>query len=245
MTPQQLQQLAMLQQQQRMQQQQQQQQQQAPRADPVMQQIIDADFKPVPLKLGEPNNSSVSCSTHGLEVCPDCKLDFSQLNLLTKALANRPDIAFPPPPQPQFVHPARSVAVTKTKDEGNVCYFRHAHITLTWHCLVEPFQGGSFPSGRADVYYGCKHCRVARTLGAVRHHARGTCTRAMQSFRCPSLQWRGRTSSTRREPSCSIQDTLGQGPFPPREGIGCTRPPAGGTLRYCQCAPVRAAEPGM
>jgi len=109
-------------QQQRMQQQQGQQQAQPqpppPRADPVMQAIIDADYKPVSLQFGEPENSTVLCKPHAREVCTDCKLDFSALNQLTKSLINRPELAFPPPPQ--IVHPGRSMAVTKTKDEGNV-----------------------------------------------------------------------------------------------------------------------------
>ena len=113
LTPQQLQQLQQLQAQAR-----QQQQQPPPRADPVMQAIIDADFKPVSLQFGEPENNTVLCKSHAREVCSECKVDFSALNGLTKSLINRPDLAFPPPPQ--VVHPGRSVAITKTKDEGNV-----------------------------------------------------------------------------------------------------------------------------
>ncbi|KAH7093914.1 hypothetical protein BKA62DRAFT_721802 [Auriculariales sp. MPI-PUGE-AT-0066] len=121
LTPQQRAQLMQMQQMRMQQQQQQQQQQQAPapRADPVMQAIIDADFKPVSLQLGgEPTNTVVVCKPHAKETCAECKTDFAALNQLTKSLINRPELAFPPPPQVQ-PPPHRSAAITKTKEDGN------------------------------------------------------------------------------------------------------------------------------
>lgn len=54
-------------------------------------------------------------------------MDFAPVNALSRALVAQPELAIPPPPN--IVHPARSAAVTKAKEEGNVrpIYFTHIY----------------------------------------------------------------------------------------------------------------------
>ncbi|THH10364.1 hypothetical protein EW145_g1392 [Phellinidium pouzarii] len=104
-------------------QQQQQQQQQyvpPPPADPKMQALIEADYKPVNLKLGPPNDTQALCVVHELEKCDDCNVDFASTNSLARIFAANPNLLCPPPPQ--IVQPQRSQAVTKTKEDGNALF---------------------------------------------------------------------------------------------------------------------------
>lgn len=101
-----------------------------PQPDPKLQALIEADFKPVKLKLGpppppsgkedSPKNCQALCIPHGLEKCDQCKLNFGVTNNLARLFVANPTLVVPPPPQ--IVQPQRSQAVTKTKEDGNVRY---------------------------------------------------------------------------------------------------------------------------
>lgn len=95
--------------------------QQRPAPDPVLQAAIEADFKPVALGLGnaEKERSIALCREHKKESCPECGLDFVAMNAMAKMFSMAPADAILPPPN--VVPPARAQAVSKTKDEGNVC----------------------------------------------------------------------------------------------------------------------------
>jgi len=86
--------------------------------DPALQAAIDAQYKPVPLKVADA--SRVTCVSHELEVCAECGVDFTSLNLIAKMLQAAPELAVPPPPN--IMHPGRSQAVHKAKEEGNNFY---------------------------------------------------------------------------------------------------------------------------
>ncbi|KAI5121637.1 hypothetical protein M0805_001165 [Coniferiporia weirii] len=101
-------------------QQQQQQYVPPPQPDPKLQALIEADYKPVALKLGPPNDAQALCAAHGLEKCEACGVDFIATNSLARIFAANPNLACPPPPQ--VVQPQRSQAVTKTKEDGNALF---------------------------------------------------------------------------------------------------------------------------
>lgn len=90
-----------------------------PPPDPVLQAIIDADFKPVNLKLGGPDGNFVFSGTNSEEVDEEAGLDFARLNRLTKLLATNPNLRCPPPPT--VVSQKLSQVINGTKEEGNVC----------------------------------------------------------------------------------------------------------------------------
>lgn len=92
--------------------------QQMPAPDPIIQALIEQEFKPVDLKLAPPNESQALCAPHGLEQCKECDLDFTSLNLLAKVFTSNPTLRCPPPPL--VVQQQRSQAVNKTKEDGNV-----------------------------------------------------------------------------------------------------------------------------
>ena len=92
-----------------------------PPADPKMQALIEADFKPVNMKLGPPNDSQALCTPHGKEKCDECGVDFSSTNALARIFVQNPNLVVPPPPQ--IVQQQRTQAVMKTKDDGNVCVY--------------------------------------------------------------------------------------------------------------------------
>lgn len=107
-------------------QQQQQQQPQAqaqqyvppPAPDAKMQALIEADYKPVNMRLAGPGDAQAFCVPHGLDRCADCGIDFTSTNALARIFTANPNLVVPPPPQ--IVQQQRSQAVTKTKDDGNV-----------------------------------------------------------------------------------------------------------------------------
>ncbi|KIM24056.1 hypothetical protein M408DRAFT_35507, partial [Serendipita vermifera MAFF 305830] len=113
---------------QQMQQQQGMPQQVRPAPDPILQAAIEADFKPVGLKLADAEKplSTAVCSAHSLENCSTCGLDFTALNALAKMFSLAPSDAILPPPN--VVQPGRAQAVAKTKDEGNALYKRGMHV---------------------------------------------------------------------------------------------------------------------
>jgi len=93
-----------------------------PQLDPLIQAALDEQFQPVALsvtKTAETTDIAV-CAKHSLEVCQECGLSFSDLNLFAKLIAACNEIAIPPPPN--VIHPNRSQAVQKTKEEGNGAY---------------------------------------------------------------------------------------------------------------------------
>lgn len=97
---------------------QQQQQPMAPQPDPAMQALIEADFQPVDIELGPPNNATALCKPHSLEKCTDCDVDFVLLNRISKFLVSNPNLRCPPPAQ--VLNQALSGAINGTKEEGNV-----------------------------------------------------------------------------------------------------------------------------
>ncbi|KAH7924301.1 TPR-like protein [Leucogyrophana mollusca] len=96
-----------------------------PQPDPAMQARIEADFHPVDLALSGPNESLAFCGKHKLEKCPDCDVDFSSLNRMSKILHANPNLRCPPPGN--VVQQKLSQAVTTTKDEGNNLYKNGKH----------------------------------------------------------------------------------------------------------------------
>ncbi len=89
-----------------------------PPLDPLIQAALDEQYNPVPLTVSPGANDVAICSSHSLEFCSDCDLDFRQLNAMTKLIAASNEIAIPPPPN--VLHPGRSQAITKMKEDGNV-----------------------------------------------------------------------------------------------------------------------------
>jgi len=92
-----------------------------PPPDPVLQAVIDADFKPVNLKLGGPDNTFVLSGANSEEVDEDNGLDFTRMNRLSKLLSANPNLRCPPPPT--VVSQKLSHVINGTKEEGNVCPF--------------------------------------------------------------------------------------------------------------------------
>ncbi|KAI0316764.1 hypothetical protein OF83DRAFT_1059823 [Amylostereum chailletii] len=86
-----------------------------------MQALIEADFRPVDIAFGEPNNCTARCGPHKLEKCTDCDVDFANMNRLSSILAANPNLVCPPPPQ--ITNKNLSQMVNATKEEGNT-YFR-------------------------------------------------------------------------------------------------------------------------
>jgi len=91
-----------------------------PPPDPVLQAVIDADFKPVNLKLGGPDGNFVLSGTNSGEVDEENGLDFARLNKLTKLLATNPNLRCPPPPT--VVSQKLSQVINTTKEEGNALF---------------------------------------------------------------------------------------------------------------------------
>jgi len=96
-----------------------------PPVDPAILALIEADYKPVKLTLGPPNDSQALCELHAIEKCDECGVDFTTLNALAKVFVTNPNFICPPPPN--VIQPQRSQAVTKTKDEGNALYKAQKH----------------------------------------------------------------------------------------------------------------------
>ncbi|KAI0272455.1 hypothetical protein BC834DRAFT_948766 [Gloeopeniophorella convolvens] len=118
------------------------QQQMLPRPDPVMQAVIEADFRPVDLAL-DPTNVNALCAAHSLEKCDDCDVDYVQLNRLSKVLAANPTLLCPPPPN--VVNQKLSQMVNQTKEEGNTL-FR----TRQWDKAIARYsQAATFAANRA------------------------------------------------------------------------------------------------
>jgi translocation protein SEC72 len=99
---------------------------QQPTPDPVMQAILDSQYHSVGLQVKKENPHQALCAPHGREVCEECGADFSKLNMLARTLVAQPELAIPPPPN--IVHPGRSAAVTKAKEEGNAHYKAGRHV---------------------------------------------------------------------------------------------------------------------
>ncbi|KAG9014349.1 hypothetical protein FRB94_012755 [Tulasnella sp. JGI-2019a] len=91
-----------------------------PPIDPFYQAAIDEQFNRVPVTFSPEQNDVALCEAHKKEVCEDCGLDFHELNIFTKMIAASNPIAVPAPPN--VVHPARSQAVQKAKEDGNAAY---------------------------------------------------------------------------------------------------------------------------
>jgi translocation protein SEC72 len=99
-----------------------------PPPDPVMQAMIEADFKPVPLSLSG-DKHTITCEKHNLVKCDDCEVDFDGLNRLSSILANNPNLLCPPPGH--IVTQKVTQLVTATKEDGNV---RNKSICPTVDC---------------------------------------------------------------------------------------------------------------
>src|SRR5882762_3080097 len=90
-----------------------------PPPDPVLQAVIDADFKPVNLKLSGADGNFVLSGANSEEVDEENGVDFTRLNKLTKLLATNPNLRCPPPPT--VISQKLSQVINGTKEEGNVC----------------------------------------------------------------------------------------------------------------------------
>lgn len=97
-----------------------------PPPDPVLQAVIDADFKPMNLKLGGPDGTFVLSGANSEEVDEENGLDFTRLNRLSKLLATNPNLRCPPPPT--VISQKLSQVINGTKEEGNV------RLSLSRHC---------------------------------------------------------------------------------------------------------------
>lgn len=93
-----------------------------PQIDELVKAALDEQFQQVPLAVSPDANDLAVCSKHSQEVCAECGLNFSELNVFAKLIAASNEIAIPPPPN--VIHPSRSQAVQKTKEEGNVSRLR-------------------------------------------------------------------------------------------------------------------------
>ncbi|KAH9992771.1 hypothetical protein BJV74DRAFT_396775 [Russula compacta] len=93
-----------------------------PRQDPVMQAVIEADFRPIDLTI-DSNNVAALCGPHSREKCDECDVDYVQLNRLSKVLTANPKLPFPPPPN--VVNQKLSQIVNQTKEEGNALFRTH------------------------------------------------------------------------------------------------------------------------
>jgi translocation protein SEC72 len=93
--------------------------------DPALQAIIEADFRPVDLTVGAPNDSFAYCP-HSAEKCSECGLDFINLNRLSKLLTANPTLLCPPPPN--VISQKLSTVITTTKEEGNVRVSIYSHL---------------------------------------------------------------------------------------------------------------------
>ncbi|KAI0305991.1 hypothetical protein B0F90DRAFT_1695187 [Multifurca ochricompacta] len=98
------------------------QQQILPRPDPVMQAVIEADFRPVDLTLDSTNVTAL-CTPHSREKCDECDVDYIQLNRLSKVLSANPTLLCPPPPN--VVNQKLSQIINQTKEEGNALFRTH------------------------------------------------------------------------------------------------------------------------
>jgi len=88
--------------------------------DPIIQEAIDADFHPLNLKLGPPDNTVVLSAFNDQEIDAENDLDLTGLNRLTKLLVTNPNIRCPPPPN--VVSQKLSAAINNTKEEGNTLF---------------------------------------------------------------------------------------------------------------------------
>ena len=71
------------------------QEQLLPRPDPVMQAVIEADFRTVDLTM-DSNNVTALCASHSREKCDECDVDYVQLNRLSKVLTANPKLPSTP-----------------------------------------------------------------------------------------------------------------------------------------------------
>ena len=99
-----------------------------PPPDPVLQAVIDADFKQVNLKLGGPDGTFVLSGANSEEVDEENGLDFTRLNRLSKLLATNPNLRCPPPPT--VISQKLSQVINGTKEEGNVRLSLLCHVIL-------------------------------------------------------------------------------------------------------------------
>ncbi|KAF8074605.1 hypothetical protein FPV67DRAFT_1445651 [Lyophyllum atratum] len=95
-----------------------------PTPDPVLQALIDEDYRPVSLSLSEDRNTAY-CLEHHLEKCIPCGVDFVGLNRLSTLLAMNPGLLCPPPAN--IVTQKVTQLVTTTKDEGNTLFKSSLH----------------------------------------------------------------------------------------------------------------------
>jgi len=114
--------------------------------DPAVQAAIDAQFRPVKLKIGVDDGKSIAvCAPHGREVCEDCKLDFFAMNQTARVLQSLPSEMRVPPP-PKIVHPQRTPLVQKAKEEGNQLFKRNQHEqAINKYNVAANFAASRFP----------------------------------------------------------------------------------------------------
>ncbi|KAF8623130.1 hypothetical protein AX17_007564 [Amanita inopinata Kibby_2008] len=97
---------------------------QLPAPDPVVQAVMDQDFRPVTLKLGQEPFLAV-CEAHSLDKCAECDLDFLIVNRMARILVSNPNLICPPPAN--VVTQKLTQMVTGTKEEGNTFFKKGLH----------------------------------------------------------------------------------------------------------------------
>jgi len=93
-------------------------------SDPALQALIDQDFQPLDITTDAACQIAL-CGKHSLDKCPDCGVDFVNLNRFARLLANNPNLRCPPPSN--VVSQQLTQAITNTKNEGNVLFKSGQH----------------------------------------------------------------------------------------------------------------------
>lgn len=151
--------------------------------DPAVVAAIDAQYRPVALKLGgEGGDSAVLCEPHGNEVCATCGTDFFLLNQTARVLRSFPK-EMPVPPSTKYSSPS-ALAASPKSERGRKCTFDVSSCTdaCTDHFTIAGFvQEEQTEGGDPKVRYGCTNCCVSIPLGNFCSRPRRTRHCHMQS----------------------------------------------------------------
>jgi hypothetical protein len=152
-----------------------------PPMDPAMQALIDQDYRPVALTLGNDNNMAF-CEPHKLEKCEQCDVDYINLNRLSMILANNPTLLCPPPAN--VVTQRITQIVTATKDEGNVSLHTVFFFSILFLDLIldstEPIQKRESPCSSEPLHRRRVNRVLPPSLGGQPIYARGALHRHVQ-----------------------------------------------------------------
>lgn len=135
----------------------------APPPDPIIQAAIDADFHPVDIKFGPPENFVVLSGVNSSEKDLENNLDFTGLNRLTKLLVTNPNIRCPPPPN--VVSQKLSGAINNTKEEGNVRASLMVIIGCQLKSILDSLQSKTIRESDPTLHDGGTYCSAASAMG--------------------------------------------------------------------------------